>query len=112
MKVTHEGIGYLSVTFINRNCAVGQLCTLNQMSQGVVAEDGEAFLGVVESVEGKRMAVQIAGFVTLKYSGTAPEVGYTKLSSNGNGGVRVNSAGREYFVVACDSDAGTITMKL
>ena len=112
MSVSYEGIGYLAVTLPNRNCTVGQLCTLNLSGQGVNAGDGETFLGVVEAVDGKKMAVQIEGFVTMKYSGTAPSLGYVKLSSNGNGGVRVNNAGREYLVLECNNDTSTVIMKL
>ncbi len=110
MRVTYEGIGHLSVTFPTTGCQVGYPCKPDADGNAVACGVGEKFMGVTESVEAKRAGVQIAGFVTLPYSGTKPAPGYVGLSANGTGGVKADSAGNGYWVVAVDD--GTLTFML
>ena len=56
--------------------------------------------------------MQLAGVVTAPYTGTAPTVGYAKLSANGTGGVKASSTGREYLVLDIDPSANTVTFVL
>ena len=112
MNVSYEGIGYLAATFPAGSCVAGQLCKLGVLGMSDKCSDGEAFCGLVEAVEHQRAAVQIAGFAEVSYTGSAPSRGYAKLSSNGKGGVKVDSAGKEYLVAEIDTDRSVITIKL
>ena len=112
MNLSYEGIGYLAVTIPSITCVAGQLCKLNLVGQGEVCKDGDPFFGFVERVTEYRAAVQIEGFLEVSYTGPTPACGYTKLSSNGNGGVKLDDAGREYLVVDLKSSESKITIKL
>lgn len=113
MNVSFEGVGRLAVTVPNENAVAGQLCKLNAEGMCARCQAGEHFVGLVEAVEGDSAALQIAGFATVKFTGSEPVVGFNKFISNGNGGVKYDaSAGKEYLVVAVDSGRSTITLKL
>ena len=64
--------------------------------------------------DGKACSVQLGGIATVNYSGeNAPIPGYGKLSADAAGGVSVDaSKGREYLILAADSTAKTVTIKL
>lgn len=110
MRVTYEGIGHMSVTFPTTGCQVGYPCKPDANGNAVDCGAGEKFMGVTESAEAMCAGVQIGGFVTLPYSGTKPTPGYVGLSANGTGGVKVDSTGSCYWVVAVDDQ--TLTFKL
>ncbi len=79
------------------------------------AED--KFSGVLVSIEKDGYGVlKETGYITLSYSGTAPNIGEdTELVANGNGGVKVPATpntGRLYRVVDVDTALHTITFRL
>lgn len=80
------------------------------------AED--VFRGVVETIDrdNEVCGVKEAGYVTLGYSGSNPEVGESKeLVADGNGGVKVpasSDTGKKYTIVDVDTTAKTVTFKL
>ena len=112
MNVSYEGIGCQTVTVPTGNCVAGQVCKIGVLGKAEKCSDGEAFCGVVVSAEKLNAAVQIEGFVEVSYTGSIPARGYTKLSCNGAGGVKVDTAGKEYLVVAVDHVAAKVTIKL
>ena len=112
MNVSYEGIGHLAVTFPNTDAQVGKMCSMNSGGKVTMGANGEPFIGFVEAVDGKTAAVQIEGFVKVSMSGACPPKGFLRLASDGNGGVKTDSNGKEYLVVATDSAASTITFRL
>lgn len=112
MNVSYEGIGYLAVTMPAANCQAGQLCKIDAQGRADACASGDRFCGLVEAVENNRAAVQIAGFVKVSYSGTAPAAGYAKLISDGKGGIRAAGEGWDYLVIALDETNRTVTLKL
>lgn len=64
---------------------------------------GDAFIGTAVNVKNGYACVQLDGYVTLTYTGTAPTVGYCSLASDGNGGVKVATGAREYLVTDVDT---------
>lgn len=112
MKVAYEGIGHLTVTFPNNSAVAGQVCKLSTQGKCEKCSDGDIFCGVVEEVTPAGAAVQLQGFVKLSYTGAIPYAGYTKLSSNGAGGVKTDTNGKEYLVVRYDSAKKTVIIKL
>ena len=57
------------------------------------------FFGICTSVKGKYATVAVSGVVTVPYSGSSLTLGYNTLSSDGNGKVKVDMNGDDYFVV-------------
>ena len=73
--------------------------------------------GVVRAVahDGKACTVQLGGLASVKYSGTAPAVGFSELVADGSGGVSKpgdNQNGSSYLVLSVDSAAGKAVIKL
>ena len=112
MKVCFEDIGHMSATFAAQSGEGGQPVKVS--GNGVVSAcaDGEVFCGVMESLRGGYAGVQLHGFVTLPYSGTAPTLGFNTLVANGNGGVKAASGGRAHLVVSVDSAVKCVTFEL
>ena len=76
-------------------------------------DDGDGFCGVAVCKKDDACAVQVAGFVTVGYSGTVPAVGWSALAANGSGGVKsVSTGGQTLLVVDADTTAKTVTILL
>lgn len=58
--------------------------------------------GVCTLIRNGMASVVIRGHVNVPYSGSAPSLGYNKLTSDGAGGVKVNENGRDILVVDVD----------
>lgn len=70
---------------------------------------GDRFVGICVNTRGGYATVQVEGFVSVSYTGTAPAINVTKLVADGNGGVKADSAnGGEVVAVCVDTTAKTI----
>ncbi len=69
--------------------------------------DGHIFDGVCTYVSDAIASIQIRGYTKVTYTGTAPSFGYTKLSSDGKGGVKADENGRYVLVTDVDTDSRT-----
>lgn len=113
MSISFEGIGHQSVTFPAGTCTAGFPCKMGSDGKVANCANNDKLMGVLEQVEGGWAGVQTHGFVTLPYTSTAPTTGYTALSGNGSGGVKVDATnGRTYLVVAVNKTALTVTFEL
>lgn len=112
MKVSFEEIGRLSVTFAAESGEAGQVCKVTGNAAVSPCAADEVFCGVMEGIRGGFAGVQLHGFATVSYTGTAPSVGYCNLVADGNGGVKTGSSGRSYLVVNVDPAAETATIEL
>ncbi len=112
MNICYDGIGYLAVTVPAGSCAAGKVCMLGADGEADLCTSGGRFMGLCEEVKQGLAAVQIGGFARVKYSGTAPSLGFTKLAADSNGGICTNEGGQEHLVVAVDTAATTVTIKL
>lgn len=108
MSVSFNGIGEMYATFLSENTEAGVPVAVSGNKTVAKAASGAVFCGVAVSVKDAMNAVQIAGYVKLPYTGTAPAAGYAKLTANGSGGVTANSSGREYLIIEVDSTEKTI----
>ena len=61
------------------------------------------FLGVAVSLSNGLVGVQINSYFELPYSSTTPVVGFARLAADGNGGVVVESGGRDCAIVYVDT---------
>ena len=111
MNVSFEEIGRLAVTFGQEGCVAGQVCKVGGNGKVAPCAEGDKLCGVVEHVRGNHAAVQVAGFAEVKVAGAVP-AGYVNLCADGNGGVKVDSAGKEYLVAEVDATAKTCIIKL
>ena len=114
MKFSYEGIGQWAATFACSNLQEGAVVKIGGNSTVAACGDGDAFCGQVIAcaADGKACSVAMGGLVTASYSGTAPAAGWGKLSADGSNGVKADSNGTDYLIVAVDTTAKTVTFAL
>ena len=103
MKVCFEDIGHIGATFGAESGESGKVCKVSGNGMVAVCGDGETFCGVMESFRKGFAGVQLHGFATVAYSGTAPALGYQALVADANGGVKAGGS-KEYLVVSVDEN--------
>ena len=112
MKVSFEGIGAYAATFYNSASApakAGQPVKMGESGTVAACSAGDSYLGVAVTADGDFAGVQLQGFVTLPYTGTAPTPGLVTLGADGSGGVKtVSTGGRGCWVIQVDTAASTV----
>ena len=91
------------VTTLKGSVSPGAPVKMSGSETVVACADGNVFCGVATSQSKEHNGVQMAGYVRMGYSGTAPAVGYGKLVADASGGVKTGASGREYLIVAVDT---------
>ena len=115
MEICFEGIGQTAATFrAEGEIRPGMAVTLVKSGTVGPGEDGDAPCGVaLGSARGGAVAVQMGGAAKAGYSGSAPAAGWQNLACDGQGGVKAADAGGvRYLVLAVDTQAKTVTVKL
>ena len=122
MELSYEGIGQVAATFETQavqedddKLAIGDVVALTAGGTVGFGTAGAAPCGVVLTLEkDQKAAVQVDGFATVAYTGSAaPAVGWTGLAVDGAGGVQAaSSGGRSCLVVRVDTAAKTAVIKL
>ena len=111
MSVSFHGIGQVCATFLGDGTE-GQVVKMSGKGTVAACSAGESFCGVALCAKDDACAVQLAGLVTVPYSGTEPAPGYAALAADGSGGVKIVESGREYLVADADTTAKTVTILL
>ncbi len=108
MNISIKGYGENTATFGTQGlvCVSHPVKMAGNLTVGPCTA-GDNFAGVAVNVRNEYAGVQLAGFVTVDYSGTAPVPGYCTLAADGKGGVSVNENGRKYLVVTVDTVKST-----
>lgn len=115
MNVSFDGVGQVCATFLGSNLKEGQAVKLSGSGSVAACGDGESFCGAALYCRDDACTVQVRGFMTLGYTGTAPSAGPAELCGNGEGGVK--SAGKDdartgCLVVDVDTAAKSVTIML
>ena len=113
MSVSFEGVGQVFATFLCGNLTEGHVVKITD--NGTVAEckADDSFCGVAVCCKDDACTVQVGGFVTVEYSGSAPTVGWSNLTADGNGGVKAaSSGGVACLAVDVNTTAKTVTIML
>ena len=109
MSVSFSGFNENTATFrANEEIQNGVPVKMSESDTVAACAGGEAFCGFAIECSGGYASVQLSGTVKAKFSGDAPEVGYAKLASDGEG-VTASEGGREYLVISVDEAASTVT---
>lgn len=89
MSISYEGIGEWCATFVCGAVSEGDIVKVSANGTVGKCTAGDGFCGVVRAVahDGKACTVQLGGLASVKYSGTAPAVGFSELMADGSGGV-------------------------
>ena len=71
------------------------------------------FFGICTSVKGNYATIAISGIVTVAYTGPSLFLGYNTLASDGNGKIRLDINGDDYFLVLnIDEENSLVTILL
>lgn len=108
--VSYKGFGEKFLTFRNTKVKKGDLVAIKIDGVAEKANNSAKFIGlcVDDSNEGY-ITVQMSGYVELPYTGTMPDMNYSALVANGNGGVKFENGGSIIFkVIKIDTVNNTI----
>ena len=113
MAISYESIGQQCITLKYSGVpSKGVPCTIASSDTIKSSAAGDHFCGVVAGYRNGLASVIVGGLVTLRYTGTAPACGYTKLAAAGSGKVKADSAGTEYAVFSVNTADSTVTFML
>jgi len=112
MSVSFEGVGQVCATFLGGGLSEGHVVKVTDCGTAGPCGNGDDFCGLALCCKDDACTVQVAGFVTARYSGTPPKAGYAALCADGAGGVKTASGGRSRLVADVDTVAGTVTILL
>lgn len=109
MKLSFNGFGENAATFAaGPDVAAGMPVKMTGNGAVGACAAGDSFCGVVLGVRNGYAAVQLAGYVRLPYSGTAPAVGWQNISAAAAGKAQsAASGGRQMLVIDTDEASGT-----
>ncbi len=104
MNVYLNGFDRKEVTFnAGEGAAEGKTVSfINKTTVGAAAAD-DNFCGVCALIRNGMASTVLRGYVTVAYSGTAPVLGYNRISADGAGGIRVSENGRHILVADVDT---------
>ena len=109
MKVSFEGAGEQVLSFMKASgVEKGSLVKLSANATVAKCAAGDNFAGVCIKADDSFADVKTAGYVELGYTGSAPAVGYAKLTAAGADKVKTADTGREYLVIKVDSAAAVV----
>ena len=113
MNVSFSGFNEKSATFIcSEGVTAGKVVKVTENGTVSACASGDAFCGVVTDVRSDCATVQLTGYIRMPYSGSAPSLGYTALTADGNGAVTANADGKTYLVTDIDTTDSTIGFML
>ena len=112
MKVSFDGVGQICATFLGSGLTDGQVVKMSGNGTVEACKAGDLFCGVAMCCKDDACSVQVGGFVTVGFSGTAPETGWCGLAADGEGGVKTAEGGIKCLVADVDSTASTMTIML
>ena len=116
MSVSFQGVGQVCATFLGEGLSAGQAVKMSGRGTVGPCGDGDKFCGVTAHYGEGACSVLVSGFVTVKYSGTVPGVGWAELCADGGGGVRSqgeqDGGGVRCLVVDADTAEKTVTVLL
>lgn len=110
MSISFGGIGEMCVTFkADTSVEKGSPVKISSNDTVTVCTAGNRMIGVAVEVSDDGYAtVQLSGYTTMSYTGTAPDVGFATLTADGNGGVKTATTGGEYIVLNVNTSAETV----
>ena len=113
MSVSFEGVGQVCATFLGGKLTEGQVVKMDGNGTVGACKADDLFCGVALCCKDDACTVQVGGFVTVAYSGTAPAAGWVELAADGKGGVKTASGdGVSCLAADVNTTAKTVTIML
>lgn len=109
MAISLKGYNENTATFkISGLVTPGQTVTMADNLTVKPSAASDKFVGVCVNVRGDYACVQLNGYVSLSYTGTAPTVGFCAVMADGKGGITSSGTGREMLVTDIDKTKKTV----
>lgn len=108
MNVSLCGFNFNSATFSASSIQKGAVVAMSGNLAVAAAAGDAAFCGVCLDCRDGYATVQLSGYCRVKYSSTAPSVGYATLAADGKGGVKKADSGVTLLVTDVDATSGTV----
>ena len=112
MSVAFYGTQETVLSFEAGAVTPGYPVAISQNNTVANAANGIAPAGVALHVREGIAAVQLHGYAELPYSGTAPALGWTKLTADGTGGMKADGNGISHLVVSVNEAGKTLGLYL
>ena len=113
MIVSFAGVGQVCATFLGGGLTEGHVVKLTGSGTVGSCEADDAFCGAAVCCKDDACTVQVGGFLSVGYSGTAPDLGWVTLAADGLGGVKTAAGGGVRCLAAeVDAAAKTVTIML
>ena len=107
MKVSFNGFNNKALTFLtDEELEPGDVVSLTNQGTVAKAQEGDAFIGTVESCRGGYASVTVTGAITVPCDSSI-EPGYMGVCMGSNGYVTSGDGYFTKFVLSVDSYAGT-----
>lgn len=109
MNVSFNGFNEKALTFIcEEEITKGYPVNITENSTVSKCAEDEAFLGICLDSDRENATVQVSGYVKMKYTDTAPELGRNALVCAADGSVKENAAGTPCTVLSVNSTDTTV----
>lgn len=108
MKVSFDGAGELLLSFVNNGAKAGSFVKISADKTVSACSAGERFAGLCLHADKEHADVRVKGYVECAYTGTAPTLGFAKLSADAEGKVKADENGTEYLVLSVNSGSKTV----
>ena len=109
MSVSFKGINEHVVTFrTEEDLAAGTLVTVSDNGTVSPCAANGKIVGVVISCRENLAAVQISGYITLPYSGSAPALGVTAIAAASDTKIKADSTNGK-LVTVVETDTAALT---
>lgn len=113
MNISYQDIAQVCASFqAGTGLSEGKLCKVTENGTVGSCTKGDAFHGVAMNVHNGMAAVTLRGFVTVKYTGTAPTVGECGFTAASAHEVELADGGRSCLVVNVDTTNQEVTILL
>lgn len=113
MNLSYQDIGQVCASFqAAMGLQAGNLCKVTVNGGVSACAKGDVFHGVTGKVHNGMTAVTLRGFVTVRYTGTAPALGENTLVAASASEVQVSDSGKSCLVVSVDTANQEVTVLL
>ena len=109
MKNCYNGFKEKVLTFESDGViAANTPVKLSDNGKVTAAAAGDRFIGFAVACEGDFVTVQVEGYRTAVYSGTAPTVNFSKLVADGTSKVKTDDTGSDVLVLDVNTTDKTV----
>jgi hypothetical protein len=109
MNISFYGYDQSVLSMLSNSVTKGDLVTMAANATAKKAANGELFFGLALSSDQYGTGVQTKGYIEVPYTGSL-SLGYQKLVSNGNNGVKKDDTGHAFLVLTIENNTAGLLL--